>query len=205
MRKHPTLPHRTPVRLASGATEFDCLPSATPLRPFSPWPVLLGNCYKCLSCPPVAKGILNPGSRAWGAELPGAGWGGLYSPHLLAQPWPLHSLSHSALPVSSLPPVSSLGISERGPWMPRASWGSDPMLSPLSHELLHSPRCPGTDCTLAGSSRTLHVPWSQQMSGSLEGPTLKRRGGVVDHRDVILAHQAHKVHSTPRARRKEWE
>ncbi|XP_006530659.1 voltage-dependent P/Q-type calcium channel subunit alpha-1A isoform X10 [Mus musculus] len=89
--------------------------------------------------------------------------------------------------------------------MPRASWGSDPMLSPLSHELLHSPRYPGTDCTLAGSSRTLHVPWSQQMSGSLEGPTLKRRGGVVDHRDVILAHQAHKMHSTPQARRKEWE
>lgn len=89
--------------------------------------------------------------------------------------------------------------------MRRASWGSDPMLPLLKHDVPHSPRCSGTDCTLAGSSRTLHVPWAQQMSGILEGPTLKRRGGVVDHRDVILAHQAHKMHSTPQARRKEWE
>ncbi|KAL8211737.1 UNVERIFIED_CONTAM: hypothetical protein K2H54_014970 [Gekko kuhli] len=33
----------------------------------------------------------------------------------------------------------------------------------------------------------------------------KRRGGVVDHRDIILAHQAHKIHNTPQAQRKEWE
>ncbi|KAL6091332.1 hypothetical protein STEG23_030253, partial [Scotinomys teguina] len=100
---------------------------------------------------------------------------------------------------------SSPGISERGPWMPRASWGSDPMLPTLSHDVLRRPRRPGAGYTLAGSPRPLHVSWSQQMSGSLEGPTLKRRGGVVDHRDVILAHQAHKMHSTPQARRKEWE
>lgn len=89
--------------------------------------------------------------------------------------------------------------------MPKASWGSDPMLPPLSHDIPHRPSCRGADCTLAGSRRPLHVSWSQQRSGSLDGPTLKRRGGVVDHRDVILAHQAHKMHSTPQARRKEWE
>lgn len=89
--------------------------------------------------------------------------------------------------------------------MPRASWGSDPMFPTLSHDVLHRPRRPGAGYTLAGSPRPLHVSWTQQMSGSLEGPTLKRRGGVVDHRDVILAHQAHKMHSTPQARRKEWE
>ncbi|XP_059588284.1 voltage-dependent P/Q-type calcium channel subunit alpha-1A isoform X2 [Alligator mississippiensis] len=44
-----------------------------------------------------------------------------------------------------------------------------------------------------------------QMSPEQEPPALKRRGGVVDHRDVIMAHQAHKIHSTPQAQRKEWE
>ncbi|KAM4605319.1 LOW QUALITY PROTEIN: voltage-dependent R-type calcium channel subunit alpha-1E [Polymixia lowei] len=34
---------------------------------------------------------------------------------------------------------------------------------------------------------------------------LRRRGGLVDQRDVIMAHQAHKIQSTPQARRKEWE
>lgn len=77
------LPHPTPVWLARRSY---CSASATPLRPFNPWPVLPGNCWKCLSWPPVAKGILNPGSRAWGAELPVSGWGSLCCPHLLA--WP---------------------------------------------------------------------------------------------------------------------
>lgn len=36
-------------------------------------------------------------------------------------------------------------------------------------------------------------------------PLIRRRGGVVDHRDVIMAHQAHKLHNTPQARRKQWE
>lgn len=36
-------------------------------------------------------------------------------------------------------------------------------------------------------------------------PLIRRRGGLVDHRDVILAHQAHKRHNTPQARRKQWE
>ncbi|KAK9540885.1 hypothetical protein VZT92_003306 [Zoarces viviparus] len=36
-------------------------------------------------------------------------------------------------------------------------------------------------------------------------PLVRRRGGVVDHRDVIMAHQAHKLLNTPQARRKQWE
>uniref|UniRef100_A0AAY4F022 Voltage-dependent P/Q-type calcium channel subunit alpha-1A n=1 Tax=Denticeps clupeoides TaxID=299321 RepID=A0AAY4F022_9TELE len=36
-------------------------------------------------------------------------------------------------------------------------------------------------------------------------PPARRRGGLVDHRDVIKAHQAHKLQSTPQARRKQWE
>uniref|UniRef100_A0A8C4L8D2 Voltage-dependent P/Q-type calcium channel subunit alpha n=1 Tax=Equus asinus TaxID=9793 RepID=A0A8C4L8D2_EQUAS len=68
--------------------------------------------------------------------------------------------------------------------MSRACRVADPMSFPRSDEV--APRRP-------------------RMSGGCQGPALKRRGGVVDHRDVILAHQAHKIHSTPQARRKEWE
>ncbi|XP_048104606.1 bradykinin-potentiating and C-type natriuretic peptides-like [Alosa alosa] len=36
-------------------------------------------------------------------------------------------------------------------------------------------------------------------------PPIRRRGALVEHRDVIKAHQSHKLQSTPQARRKEWE
>ncbi|XP_063741985.1 uncharacterized protein LOC134866022 [Eleginops maclovinus] len=47
---------------------------------------------------------------------------------------------------------------------------------------------------------------SDQGSGSLS-PNLmqRRRGGLVEQKDIIMAHQAHKIQSTPQARRKEWE
>lgn len=41
--------------------------------------------------------------------------------------------------------------------------------------------------------------------GDASVPPIRRRGGLVDHRDVILAHQAHKLHNTPQAKRKQWE
>ncbi|XP_053440911.1 voltage-dependent P/Q-type calcium channel subunit alpha-1A isoform X8 [Nycticebus coucang] len=68
-----------------------------------------------------------------------------------------------------------------------------------------------TPCTttargpLAGAPSTPRDVRSPQLNLGFEGRPLKRRGGVVDHRDVILAHQAHKIHSTPQAKRKEWE
>ncbi|KPP80120.1 hypothetical protein Z043_100249 [Scleropages formosus] len=34
---------------------------------------------------------------------------------------------------------------------------------------------------------------------------MRRRGGLIEQRDIIMAHQAHKIQSTPQARRKEWE
>ncbi|KAK5599199.1 hypothetical protein CRENBAI_024586 [Crenichthys baileyi] len=56
------------------------------------------------------------------------------------------------------------------------------------------------------------VPYSQddgssdQGSGSLSPhAALRRRGGLVEQKDIIMAHQAHKIQSTPQARRKEWE
>ncbi|XP_037625796.1 voltage-dependent R-type calcium channel subunit alpha-1E isoform X2 [Sebastes umbrosus] len=33
----------------------------------------------------------------------------------------------------------------------------------------------------------------------------RRRGGLIEQRDIVKAHLAHKIHSTPQARRKEWE
>ncbi|XP_059016157.1 voltage-dependent P/Q-type calcium channel subunit alpha-1A isoform X8 [Mustela lutreola] len=85
----------------------------------------------------------------------------------------------------------------------KASRVPDPMFSPRSYDALHDGGSgpPGVDRT-ARAPQDARGPW---MSGGFQGPPLKRRGGVVDHRDVILAHQAHKVHSTPQARRKEWE
>ncbi|KAI2589173.1 calcium voltage-gated channel subunit alpha1 A [Homo sapiens] len=64
-----------------------------------------------------------------------------------------------------------------------------------------------TPCTTAarGTPSALQDTRPPRLSICFEGPPLRRRGGVVDHRDVILAHQAHKIHSTPQARRKEWE
>ncbi|XP_043990096.1 voltage-dependent R-type calcium channel subunit alpha-1E-like isoform X2 [Gambusia affinis] len=47
---------------------------------------------------------------------------------------------------------------------------------------------------------------SDQGSGSLSPhAALRRRGGLVEQKDIIMAHQAHKIQSTPQARRKEWE
>eukprot|EP00064_Thunnus_orientalis_P009519 superscaffoldBa00001215_g9543 len=47
---------------------------------------------------------------------------------------------------------------------------------------------------------------SDQGSGSLSPHCmLRRRGGLVEQKDIIMAHQAHKIQSTPQARRKEWE
>ncbi|XP_051950554.1 voltage-dependent R-type calcium channel subunit alpha-1E-like [Xyrauchen texanus] len=79
----------------------------------------------------------------------------------------------------------------------------------------------------ASSFNTLYVPHAHPMGlapssldlgGSCEGPLgldpdmhvspniiKRRRGGIIEQRDIIKAHQAHKIQSTPQARRKEWE
>ncbi|XP_069779300.1 uncharacterized protein [Narcine bancroftii] len=64
----------------------------------------------------------------------------------------------------------------------------------------------------AGSDSAIHrgpgayreAQYYQMMDGGLAAP-YRRRGGLVDHRDVIKAHESHKMHSTPQAKRKEWE
>ncbi|XP_032989663.1 voltage-dependent P/Q-type calcium channel subunit alpha-1A isoform X9 [Rhinolophus ferrumequinum] len=90
--------------------------------------------------------------------------------------------------------------------MLKSSWVLDPMFSPHNYyDALQDGGSGPLGPTPSGRPSIPQVTQSHRMSGSCEGPPLKRRGGLVDHRDVILAHQAHKIHSTPQARRKEWE
>nr|XP_028588273.1 voltage-dependent R-type calcium channel subunit alpha-1E isoform X8 [Podarcis muralis] len=56
---------------------------------------------------------------------------------------------------------------------------------------------------LEGGS-TLDVGQSQLIPVSPE-VIKRRRGGLIEQRDIIKAHEAHKMQSTPQARRKEWE
>ncbi|KAH1176574.1 hypothetical protein KIL84_021308 [Mauremys mutica] len=81
------------------------------------------------------------------------------------------------------------------------------MLSPPSYyDAVHEGRGPATpDYPFHGGFPSFQDMRYHQMSPGQEAPSFKRRGGVVDHRDVIMAHQAHKIHSTPQAQRKEWE
>lgn len=92
--------------------------------------------------------------------------------------------------------------------MSKSSRVLDPMFSPRSYyDALYDRGLgpSGPDGAPAGTAVPPDARSHLMSGGSCEGPPLKRRGGVVDHRDVILAHQAHKIHSTPQARRKEWE
>ncbi|XP_077439307.1 voltage-dependent R-type calcium channel subunit alpha-1E isoform X2 [Vanacampus margaritifer] len=80
----------------------------------------------------------------------------------------------------------------------------------LSHTMGHSPPSHRNRIGL-----TLDVTSSFDVGGSmlaLDGdlpisPNVikRRRGGIIEQKDIVKAHQAHKIHSTPQARRKEWE
>ncbi|XP_039518708.1 voltage-dependent R-type calcium channel subunit alpha-1E isoform X5 [Pimephales promelas] len=99
----------------------------------------------------------------------------------------------------------------------------------LTCSLLEPQRLSDSFLYHASSFDTLYVPHAHPMclapssldlGGSCEGaaalgldpdmpvsPNIinRRRGGLIEQRDIIKAHQAHKIHSTPQARRKEWE
>ncbi|XP_048065169.1 voltage-dependent R-type calcium channel subunit alpha-1E isoform X8 [Megalobrama amblycephala] len=96
-----------------------------------------------------------------------------------------------------------------------------------SCSLLEPQRLSDSFLSHASSFDTLYVPRpmglapsSLDLGGSCEGaaalgldpdmpvsPNIikRRRGGLIEQRDIIKAHQAHKIQSTPQARRKEWE
>lgn len=59
-------------------------------------------------------------------------------------------------------------------------------------------------CLGLDGSSTFDVGQSQLIPVSPE-VIKRRRGGLIEQRDIIKAHEAHKMQSTPQARRKEWE
>lgn len=72
-----------------------------------------------------------------------------------------------------------------------------------SFDALYEPRSRDADAgTEMGSAFDLglgqYVPVSPDV-------IKRRRGGLIEQRDIIKAHEAHKMQSTPQARRKEWE
>ncbi|GAB0192770.1 voltage-dependent R-type calcium channel subunit alpha-1E [Grus japonensis] len=72
-----------------------------------------------------------------------------------------------------------------------------------SFDALYEPRPRDADAgTETGSALDLglgqYVPVSPDV-------IKRRRGGLIEQRDIIKAHEAHKMQSTPQARRKEWE
>ncbi|XP_065530105.1 voltage-dependent R-type calcium channel subunit alpha-1E isoform X3 [Lathamus discolor] len=72
-----------------------------------------------------------------------------------------------------------------------------------SFDALYDPRSRDADAgTETGSTFDLglgqYVPVSPDV-------IKRRRGGLIEQRDIIKAHEAHKMQSTPQARRKEWE
>ncbi|CAL8332895.1 unnamed protein product [Lota lota] len=66
------------------------------------------------------------------------------------------------------------------------------------------PRCPASSGLGGGPGGSIALVTASDSSTQLM-PPVRRRGGVVDHRDVIKAHQSHKLLNTPKARRKQWE
>lgn len=96
-----------------------------------------------------------------------------------------------------------------------------------SHSLLEPPSLSTSYDTLYLPHVSSHVPALHQerlclsldVNSSFEGGMLgvegesvvspnmmkRRRGGLIEQRDIVKAHQAHKIQSTPQARRKEWE
>ncbi|KAK1896527.1 tRNA(Met) cytidine acetyltransferase TmcA [Dissostichus eleginoides] len=59
---------------------------------------------------------------------------------------------------------------------------------------------------LRSSTPTDPEKWQKHGDPAVSPNVMKRRrGGLIEQRDIVKAHQAHKIHSTPQARRKEWE
>ncbi|CDQ96416.1 unnamed protein product [Oncorhynchus mykiss] len=77
---------------------------------------------------------------------------------------------------------------------------------------LQVPRSGLETLALPPRAASFDVPYRVEKAGSDTGSgsvspcsMQRRRGGIVDQKDVIRAHESHKMQSTPQARRKEWE
>ncbi|KAJ8357701.1 hypothetical protein SKAU_G00204950 [Synaphobranchus kaupii] len=75
--------------------------------------------------------------------------------------------------------------------------------SPFSHASSFSDlNLPASASSLDGGGSSLGLDSDAPVSPHV---MMRRRGGLIEQRDIIRAHQAHKILSTPQARRKEWE
>ena len=79
-----------------------------------------------------------------------------------------------------------------------------------SRDALYAPRAAmlpsSLDLVAALDAPPGHAPPGLDPSAPISPNVIKRRrGGLIEQRDIIKAHQAHKMQSTPQARRKEWE
>lgn len=93
----------------------------------------------------------------------------------------------------------------------------EPQSLSSSHDTLYLPHTSGHPPPLHPNrlGLSLDVTSSFDVGGGVPGaegdmavsPNVikRRRGGLIEQRDIVKAHQAHKIHSTPQARRKEWE
>ncbi|KAJ6657387.1 hypothetical protein lerEdw1_002554 [Lerista edwardsae] len=83
---------------------------------------------------------------------------------------------------------------------------TDPLVSrTASYDALYELRSQERKSSLGlDGGSTFDVGQSQLIPVSPE-VIKRRRGGLIEQRDIIKAHEAHKMQSTPQARRKEWE
>ncbi|XP_042564802.1 voltage-dependent R-type calcium channel subunit alpha-1E isoform X4 [Clupea harengus] len=108
--------------------------------------------------------------------------------------------------------VMGLSSSRSGSLLEPPSLAESLLSRSSSRETLYIPR----GATLPTSLELVAVAALEGVGGSAPpclDPTMpispnvikRRRGGLIEQRDIIKAHQAHKIQSTPQARRKEWE
>ncbi|XP_062833807.1 voltage-dependent R-type calcium channel subunit alpha-1E isoform X3 [Anolis carolinensis] len=138
-----------------------------------------------------------------------------------------HMLSEVGFPVDGAPELENdpqrcvLALPEEEAWRkhrlgPMQSTQSCNLLDPetlsdalvsrtASFDALYELRSQDMESSLGlDGSSTFDVGQSQLLPVSPE-VIKRRRGGLIEQRDIVKAHEAHKIQSTPQARRKEWE
>ncbi|XP_067323733.1 voltage-dependent R-type calcium channel subunit alpha-1E isoform X7 [Anolis sagrei] len=138
-----------------------------------------------------------------------------------------HMLSEAGFPVDGAPELENdphrcvLALPEEEEWRkhrlgPMQSTQSCNLLDPetlsdalvsrtASFDALYELRSQDMESSLGlDGSSTFDVGQSQLLPVSPE-VIKRRRGGLIEQRDIVKAHEAHKIQSTPQARRKEWE
>ncbi|XP_062413828.1 voltage-dependent R-type calcium channel subunit alpha-1E [Pungitius pungitius] len=115
-------------------------------------------------------------------------------------------------PAGRMHAQSSLSLPEPEPWRTSGASPRHGLAQAARSSSLQVPHALPECLGLPPRAASFDVPCAQddassdQGSGSLSPHGMqRRRGGLVEQKDIIMAHQAHKIQSTPQARRKEWE